>query len=71
MGQPRMCRDWSKLEAWAKSHNACFRRIGQEAEDINQFERFKFCPEDSPYRERAAAYFEKFIGHSIDEGIGW
>ena len=49
VGQPRVCRDWSKLEEWAELHTSCYHYISHKADFINQFGRFKYCPKDSPY----------------------
>lgn len=61
MGQVRMCRNWEKLEDWAKQYNACYRYINQTADykDFPQIERFIWCPEGSPYTEAV----EKVFGH--------
>jgi hypothetical protein len=59
IGQMRQCRDWSKLEAWAKTHHACFRYGNFLVEDKlpSQVGRFKFCLDDSPYLHKARKYF--------------
>ena len=46
LGQTRMCRNWEKLEAWARTYNACYRYINQTAsyEDFPQIERFIWFP---------------------------
>lgn len=49
VGQLRQCRDWNKLEERAKERTSCYNYISDKADFINQFERFKFCPKDSPY----------------------
>ncbi|MCJ1383298.1 hypothetical protein MMC17_006411 [Xylographa soralifera] len=57
VGQQRQCRDWSKLTTWAKSHNACYRYLNASADEDNEMERYKFCPEDSPYLPQVREYF--------------
>ena len=56
-GQDRQCKDWSQLEDWAKEHTACWRYINDTDVNVNQLERFKFCPEGSPYAERVRQTF--------------
>lgn len=51
-GQQRQCRDWSKLVEWANSHNSCFLYLNETQGVDSSFERYKFCPEGSPYAER-------------------
>ena len=60
-GQVRMCRNWDKLEDWARGYNACYRYVNQTAsyKDFPQIERFVWCPEGSPY----TAAVEKVFGH--------
>ncbi|MCJ1404638.1 hypothetical protein MMC11_007864 [Xylographa trunciseda] len=56
VGQVRQCKDWSRLEAWAKSYTACHRHIHlNHGDDV--LERYKFCPKDSPYAAKIKAYF--------------
>ena len=43
--QTRMCRNWDKLEAWARDHTACYRDIGRDVDGFPQIEKYKFCPE--------------------------
>ncbi|KAI9732962.1 MAG: hypothetical protein M1818_007395 [Claussenomyces sp. TS43310] len=59
IGQVRQCRDWSKLEAWAKERPACFRYGDFVTEEKlpSQVGRFKFCPDDSPYLPKVRKYF--------------
>lgn len=59
VGQIRQCRDWKKLEEWAKDHTSCYNYISSEADHINQFERFKFCPPNSPYWPKVREHFGK------------
>lgn len=54
IGQRRQCRDWQKLEAWAKDHTACHRHI-KISDSV--LERFQFCPEGSSY------------GHQVNEAV--
>jgi len=57
--QIRQCRDWNKLEAWAKEHTGCFRYGDPTWDQRSQFERYKFCPNDSPYLPHIRTFFEK------------
>ena len=57
-GQYRQCRDWSKLEAWGRQHNACFSYVHEADPTFPNVERFAFCPEDSPYKVLADHYFQ-------------
>lgn len=57
VGQPRQCRDFSKLEAWAHENHACYGRIDELHQCESQMERYKFCPENSPYQDLMHEYF--------------
>ena len=48
-GQYRMCKDWRKLEGWAKGHSACYEHKpwGETLEGGIPLERFKHCPDGS------------------------
>ena len=61
IGQSRQCRDWGKLELWAKAHHSCFRYGNFVVEDKlpSQLGRFKYCPSDSPYLPAVRKYFGK------------
>ena len=48
-GQQRQCRDWNKLEKWAERQNACFSYINETQGVKSMFDRYKWCPQDSPY----------------------
>ena len=50
LGQFRQCKDWSRLEAWAEERTACYRYINNTDPDFDTLERYKFCPQDSPYQ---------------------
>ena len=64
LGQVRMCRDWTQLRRWGREHSACWRyNDGDDAEDQDTLERYRFCPEGSPYREAVEAVFgEGLVG---------
>ena len=47
--QTRQCRDWSRLERWAKERTGCYRYLNETAHE--ELDRYKFCPRDSPYNE--------------------
>lgn len=59
VGQLRQCRDWAMLEKWAKERTSCYNYISHKADHIDQFERFKFCPPDSPYWPAVRKHFSK------------
>ena len=61
VGQYRQCRDWAKLEAWAKERHACYRYGDPTIEDKKplQLGRMKYCPKDSPYLPTVRKYFGK------------
>ena len=48
-GQQRQCRDWNKLKEWAEMHNACFSYINETQGVKSMFDRYKWCPQNSPY----------------------
>jgi hypothetical protein len=48
-GQQRQCRDWNKLKEWARMQNACFSYINETQGVQSMFDRYKWCPQDSPY----------------------
>ena len=54
-GQQRQCRDWTKLEKWAVTHNACYVYVNETQGVDSMFNRYKWCPQDSPYRARMRA----------------
>ena len=48
LGQTRLCKDWGKLEEWAKEHSACYRYdAGADYTNGIELELFKHCPDDS------------------------
>jgi len=57
--QTRQCRDWSKLESFAKQNNACYRYGDPTWDKKSQYERFMFCPTDSPYLPVVREFFGK------------
>jgi len=59
MHQKRQCRDWSKLENWARQYNSCYRYGDPTWDKGNQFRRFMFCKEDSPYLPAVREFFGK------------
>ena len=62
--QPRQCRDWNRLEAYAKEHTSCWRDINPH-EGIDTLLRYRYCPDGSPYNEQIRAKFGDF-----DKGPG-
>ncbi|OKL58747.1 hypothetical protein UA08_06301 [Talaromyces atroroseus] len=60
-GQPRQCRDWSKLEAWVKERSSCYKtvnitRAGEDHGIAHQLDRYTYCPPGSPYEPLVRAY---------------
>ncbi|KAI0397928.1 hypothetical protein F5Y17DRAFT_254992 [Xylariaceae sp. FL0594] len=50
LGQHRMCRDWTALEAFARRHTACYARPeNAEWDGPKKLDRFKHCPPGSGY----------------------
>ena len=49
VGQYRQCRDWGRLEKWAKQHTACYKRPDRPLEGMRNIEKYKFCPKGSGY----------------------
>ncbi|ORX91866.1 hypothetical protein BCR34DRAFT_629554 [Clohesyomyces aquaticus] len=62
-GQIRRCRNWDQMISWAQQpdRNACH-QFDDYREAAHSLEFFAFCPENSPYRLTAEAYFE-YHGH--------
>jgi hypothetical protein len=55
-----MCRDWTQLEKWADENSACWRHIGASfGEDVRELDRYRFCPEGSPYKEMSETLWLK------------
>lgn len=42
-GQVRLCKDWGKLEEWARNRTACFKH--EDEVSGRMIDRFKFCPD--------------------------
>ncbi|KAG9233489.1 hypothetical protein BJ875DRAFT_442183 [Amylocarpus encephaloides] len=61
-GQIRKCRDWSKLRAWVKERDGCFKYIKHDVKDISTIERMKYCSNDSKYLPK----IRKFFGYPED-----
>ncbi|KAI9728969.1 MAG: hypothetical protein M1828_000054 [Chrysothrix sp. TS-e1954] len=59
VGQYRQCRDWDKLESWAKERWSCWKPINPR-EDIDTLLRYRYCPPESPYYERIHAIYGDF-----------
>ena len=59
VGQARMCRDWGKLERWARGYNSCFSFVNQTASGFPQVLRYTYCPEGSPYIDTVRETFAR------------
>ncbi|KAH8705818.1 hypothetical protein BGW36DRAFT_354212 [Talaromyces proteolyticus] len=55
--EPRQCRDWSKLDRWAKENTACYGYDNEAADDSGGIKHYKYCPRDSPYAPVMREYF--------------
>lgn len=74
VGQIRQCRDWTQLNAWAKSHDACFRYnqfLYQELTGNKVYPlAFQFCEKGNEY----LPVVQRFLGKGDDwvaEEPGW
>lgn len=48
-GQRRMCRDWGRLEEWARERTACYSSVGSNVVGYPEIEHYRNCPEGSGY----------------------
>jgi hypothetical protein len=46
-GQFRACRDWNKLDDWAKKHSACYKEPDDPYDGTSELDRYKHCPDGS------------------------
>ena len=46
-GQVRLCRDWTKLDEWAKQRSACFKTPESWYDGAPSADRYKSCPDGS------------------------
>jgi len=61
VGQVRMCRSWEKLEDWARVYDSCYAYVNQTSEDLQELQRFIYCPSGSPWRESVVEVFGKEV----------
>jgi hypothetical protein len=63
-GQVMQCRSWDKLAKWAQDPEryACYKSLDEYHEATYELEKYRFCPEDSPYYQHMSKYFET-VGH--------
>ncbi|RYO88824.1 hypothetical protein DL766_010161 [Monosporascus sp. MC13-8B] len=61
-GQPRKCRDWSKVQELVEAHDSCYRYLNPGGKELSNLERFKFCPRESQYLPK----FRKHFGYGDD-----
>jgi len=67
--QTRQCKSWQGLLDWAEEHNACFQNdvYDENGEPVkNEFEKYRFCPEGSPYTPVMESYFERHSKIAMD-----
>lgn len=59
ISQHQQCRDWDKLESWAKENNTYYKYLNYSFNNIyDQRQRFVFCPPESPYIAKVEKYLE-------------
>ena len=60
-GQTVQCRDWDKLDAWARDpvRHSCYKIFDDDRPVANKLELYAFCPKDSPHYTTMKNYFEK------------
>ncbi|KAL1965583.1 hypothetical protein VTN77DRAFT_5667 [Rasamsonia byssochlamydoides] len=51
------CRDWNKLEAWAKANTACFGYVNETGDESGGLQYYRYCPKDSPFAPLMRKYF--------------
>ena len=54
--QTRMCRSWDELNRWAETQTSCYGFINETQDVDNNFNRYTWCPKDSPYAEKMLAH---------------
>ncbi|KAH8746025.1 hypothetical protein F5883DRAFT_654259 [Diaporthe sp. PMI_573] len=47
-GQMRMCRNFTKLEEWAKQYSACYSYKGDDVDEFPIIDHYKHCPAGNP-----------------------
>ncbi|KAK5997696.1 hypothetical protein PT974_00051 [Cladobotryum mycophilum] len=52
IGSVRKCRDWNKLQDWARERSACWKPYKMDDPNLPLIERYKFCPDGSKPWER-------------------
>lgn len=55
-GQTRMCRSWDALNEWASAHTACYHFLNETQGVNSTFNRYVYCPHDSPYAQTYRNY---------------
>ena len=50
--QTRMCRSWDALNRWAESRTSCYVFINETQGVDTEYNRYKYCPKDSPYADQ-------------------
>ena len=56
-GHKRQCRDFSKLDAWALDHHACYSFKKPPVAGVLDVEAFANCREGSPYKQAMKEHF--------------
>lgn len=59
MGQMRQCRNWGKLEEWAKKYSGCWRYLDAKHDESSEIWRWTYCPEGTPWFERVGKWMQK------------
>ncbi|KAL8809269.1 MAG: hypothetical protein Q9200_003559 [Gallowayella weberi] len=67
--QTRKCRSWAKLSQWAAqpSHTACYRYLSEQARQLDQHERFKFCTRETGYADVVNGWFRRAMGREVPD----
>lgn len=65
--QPRMCRDWNKLEEYAREYSACWRDVNPTEHGFDLLKRYRYCPKGSPYWEKIREAFPDVGEWILDE----
>ncbi|KAL9108291.1 MAG: hypothetical protein Q9227_006888 [Pyrenula ochraceoflavens] len=70
VGQVRMCRDWGRLEGWARENSACFKRRPGVDEELPLKERYKYCPGGEVYWPTTTTMTEAVEDREPHDGNG-
>lgn len=60
VNQPRMCRDWNRLQKYSLDHTSCWRDLEPNNTHADSLLRYRYCPPDSPYNARIHAIWPDY-----------